>query len=97
MFSTEKTCLLLSATNAPFRRLKNVMQKEHTTMKEEFREYGLSENTMYAVRAIKVSLAGAMLAGHAKPQLMRPASRGPALFMLGAVGMHIRVGDPMKR
>ena len=68
-----------------------------TNMKEEFREYGLSENTMYVIGAIKVSLASAMLAGHAKPQLVRPASLGLASFMLGAVGMHIRVGDPAKR
>ncbi len=68
-----------------------------TNMKEEFQEYGLSENTMYAVGAVKVTLAGLLLAGHAKPQLVRPASIGLASFMLGAVGMHIKVGDPVKR
>ena len=66
-------------------------------MKEEFEEYGLSENTMYAVGAAKVSLAGLMLAGHAAPRVTRPASIGLALFMLGAIGMHIKVGDPVKR
>jgi hypothetical protein len=68
-----------------------------TNMKEEFEEYGLSENTMYAVGAAKVSLAGLMLVGHAKPRVVRPASVGLALFMLGAIGMHIKVGDPVKR
>ena len=68
-----------------------------TNMKEEFEEYGLSETTMYAVGAAKVSLAGLMLAGHVQPRLVRPASVGLALFMLGAIGMHIRVGDPVKR
>ncbi|NCG25278.1 MAG: DoxX family protein, partial [Actinobacteria bacterium] len=68
-----------------------------TNMKEEFLEYGLSENTMYAVGAAKVSLSVLMLAGHAKPQLVRPASLGLASFMLGAVGMHLKVGDPVKR
>ncbi len=66
-------------------------------MKEEFQQYGLSETTMYAVGAAKVSLAGLLLAGHAKPRLVRPASIGLALFMLGAIGMHIKVGDPVKR
>ena len=66
-----------------------------TNMKEEFLEYGLSENTMYAVGAAKVSLSVLMLAGHAKPQLVRPASLGLASFMLGAVGMHLKVGDPV--
>ena len=68
-----------------------------TNMKEEFEEYGLSENAMYAVGAAKVGLAGLMLAGHVKPRLVRPASIGLAAFMLGAVGMHLKVGDPPKR
>jgi hypothetical protein len=68
-----------------------------TNMKEEFANYGLSENTMYAVGAAKVGLAGAMLVGHAVPRIVRPASAGLALFMLGAIGMHIKVGDPVKR
>jgi len=66
-------------------------------MKEEFEAYGLSESTMYAVGAAKVGLAGLMLVGHVKPQLVRPASAGLAMFMLGAVGMHVKVGDPVKR
>src|SRR6056297_4334271 len=68
-----------------------------TNMKEEFEEYGLSENTMYAVGAAKVSLAGLMLVGHAAPRVVRPASIGLAALMLGAIGMHIKVGDPVKR
>jgi hypothetical protein len=68
-----------------------------TNMKEEFAEYGLSETTMYAVGAAKVGLAGLMLAGHVEPRLTRPASAGLAAFMLGAIGMHIKVGDPVKR
>jgi hypothetical protein len=68
-----------------------------TNMKEEFEEYGLSESTMYAVGAAKVSLAGLMLAGLVAPRVSRPASIGLAVFMLGAIGMHIKVGDPVKR
>jgi uncharacterized membrane protein YphA (DoxX/SURF4 family) len=66
-------------------------------MKEEFEAYGLSENMMYAVGAAKVSLAGLLLVGHAAPRVVRPASIGLAGFMLGAIGMHIKVGDPVKR
>ena len=66
-------------------------------MKEEFAEYGMSETAMYAVGAAKVGLAGLMLVGHAQPRLVRPASAGLAMFMVGAVGMHLRVGDPVKR
>jgi uncharacterized membrane protein YphA (DoxX/SURF4 family) len=68
-----------------------------TNMKEEFEEYGLSETTMYAVGAAKVSLAGLMLVGLVKPRVSRPASIGLAMFMVGAIGMHIKVGDSVKR
>ncbi len=52
---------------------------------------------MYAVGTVKVSLALMMLAGHAVPKLTRPASTGLAVLMLGAVGMHVKVKDPVKR
>ena len=68
-----------------------------TNMKEEFAEYGFSENTMYAVGAAKVTLAGLLIVGHAEPRVVRPAAIGLAIFMLGAIGMHVKVGDPVKR
>ncbi len=68
-----------------------------TNMKEEFATYGLPESSVYVVGAAKVGLASALLAGHAKPQLVRPASIGLGAFMAGAIGMHIKVGDPVKR
>ena len=68
-----------------------------TNMKEEFAEYGMSESTMYAVGAAKVGLAGAMLVGLGVPKITRPASVGLAAFMLGAIGMHLKVHDPIKR
>ena len=68
-----------------------------TNLKEEFEEYGFSENTMYAVGAAKVSLASLMLVGLFKPKVTRPASIGLAAFMAGAIAMHIKVGDPVKR
>lgn len=68
-----------------------------TNMQEEFDEYGLSESAMYAVGATKVSLAGLMLAGLLVPKFSRPASVGLAAMMLGALGMHRKVNDPLKR
>ena len=68
-----------------------------TNMREEFEEYGLSETAMYAVGAAKVTLASLMLAGLAVPRLTRPASAGLAALMLGAIGMHFKVRDPLKR
>lgn len=68
-----------------------------TNMREEFAEYGLSEKAMYAVGATKVGLATLMLIGLFVPKLTRPASAGLAALMLGAIGMHIKVKDPVKR
>lgn len=68
-----------------------------TNMREEFAEYGMSEEVMYAVGTAKVGLASLMLAGLAKPRLTRPASIGLAMFMAGAIGMHAKVKDPIKR
>lgn len=66
-------------------------------MREEFAVYGLSEKTMYGVGAAKVSLATLMLAGLFVPKLTRPAATGLAGLMLGAIGMHAKVKDPVKR
>ena len=68
-----------------------------TNMREEFEEYGLPPAAMYAVGATKVSLAIMLLVGLFVPKVVRPAAIGLALFMLGAIGMHVRVHDPIKR
>jgi len=66
-------------------------------MKEEFAEYGLPEKAMYAVGGVKVSLAILMLVGNFVPKLTRPASLLLGAFMIGAIGMHLKVQDPIKR
>ncbi len=68
-----------------------------TNMKEEFSEYGFSEQQMYAVGATKVGLALALLVGLFVPRIVRPAALGLAAFMVGAIAMHVKVGDPVKR
>ncbi len=68
-----------------------------TNMVEEFEEYGFSKRSMYIVGAAKVTLASLMLLGHRVPKLVRPASGGLAAFMVGAIGMHVKVKDPLKR
>lgn len=68
-----------------------------SNMEEEFAEYGMSKEAMYAVGVAKVGLATMMLVGLRVPKLVRPASTGLALFMVGAIGMHVKVNDPVKR
>ena len=70
---------------------------EATNMREEFAEYGFPPPAMYAIGATKVGLATALLAGIFVPKFVRPAAIALAAFMLGAIGMHMKVKDPIKR
>lgn len=66
-------------------------------MKEEFATYGLPLWFMWVVGGLKILFALSLLVGFWLPQLIRPAAIGMAILMLGAIGMHIRVGDPLKK
>jgi len=66
-------------------------------MKEEFAAYGLSTSVMYAVGALKVLSATLLAASIWIPILTLPAAIVMALLMLGAIGMHLKIKDPMKR
>lgn len=64
-------------------------------MKEEFTTYGLPLWSMWLVGGLKVLFALFLLVGFWQPQLIRPAAIGIAILMLGAIGMHMKVGDPL--
>lgn len=67
------------------------------TMREEFQAYGLPGWTYYLVGGLKI-LAGLMLiVGIWLPVLVQPAAVVVILLMLGALAMHIKVGDPLLR
>lgn len=66
-------------------------------MLEEFAAYGLPAWSCYAVGVLKVTCALALLAGLIYPALVLPAAVIIALLMAGAVGMHLKVGDPFKK
>ena len=66
-------------------------------MKEEFAVYGLPPWVMGIVGSLKVFLAACLIAGIWFPPVTRPAAAGMAVLMLGAVAMHFRVRDPVKR
>jgi len=67
------------------------------TLREEFAVYGLGPVVMTAVGVLKVTAGVALLAGVWMKDLTRPAAFVLALFMLAAVVMHVRVGDPAKK
>ncbi|MEM8495900.1 MAG: DoxX family protein [Planctomycetota bacterium] len=66
-------------------------------MREEFAAYGLPAWFMYTIGALKLAFAVALLAGFWISELIVPAGVGMAALMLGAVAMHLKVGDPPKR
>ncbi len=68
-----------------------------SNMKEEFAAYGLPEPVMYIVGFLKVLFAVLLLVGIWLPGVVLPSAIGMALLMLGAVAMHLKVGDPAKK
>lgn len=70
---------------------------EATNMREEFAVYGLPEWLMRIVGVLKISFAALLIAGIWVPALTKPAATGLGLLMLGAVVMHLKVGDPIRK
>jgi uncharacterized membrane protein YphA (DoxX/SURF4 family) len=66
-------------------------------LKEEFEVYGLPGWFMAVVGFLKLLLAALLIAGIWLPPMTKPAAVGMAILMLGAVSMHIKVKDPLKR
>ena len=52
---------------------------------------------MRVVGFLKLLFAACLIAGIWFPALTRPAAIGIAILMLGAVAMHIKVKDPLKK
>lgn len=67
------------------------------TMKQEFAAYGLPAWMVWLVGSLKVACALALLAGFMWPLVIAPAAALLALLMLGAIAMHARVRDPLKK
>jgi DoxX-like family len=66
-------------------------------MLQEFAVYGLPAWFCYFVGFLKVASAGALLAGLFLTQLALPAASLIAVLMVGAVVMHLKVCDPLKK
>lgn len=70
---------------------------EARSLKEEFSAYGLPDAAFFIVGALKVGSAVALLVGFWIPELVVPAASIIAVLMIGALSMHIKVGDPLKK
>ena len=64
------------------------------SLEEEFAAYGLPSWAFYLVGALKLGIAVVLLMGLWIPSLVPPAAACLVLLMLGAVAMHLKVGDP---
>ena len=68
-----------------------------SSMKEEFKAYGLSETVMYLVGALKLLFAMLLVLSIQIESVAVPAASGMAILMLGAIIMHFKINDPMKK
>lgn len=68
-----------------------------STIVEEFAVYGLSPFFCYAIGTLKVGSALLLLVGLKYPALVPPVAALVSMLMLGAVSMHAKVGDPVKK
>ena len=64
---------------------------------EEFAAYGLPAWFCYVVGFLKVTSAICLLAGLLYPWLVLPAAVVVAVLMAGAIAMHVKVSDPLKK
>lgn len=67
------------------------------TMKEEFESYGLPEWLMFVVGGLKVIFSLGLLASISISELEVPSAYGIAILMLGAIIMHLKISDPIKK
>ncbi|PHX97396.1 MAG: hypothetical protein CK531_03775 [Gemmatimonadetes bacterium] len=67
------------------------------SMPEEFAVYGLPGWFAYAIGTLKVGSALALIAGIWFPAVVFSAAALICVLMLGALAMHVRVRDPLRK
>jgi DoxX-like family len=83
--------LLRAARSTPYR------GGNAKTMREEFQAYGLPFWFMCVIGVLKLGFAVALLVAIWSPVLARPAALGLGALMLGALGMHLKIKDPLSK
>lgn len=66
-------------------------------MSEEFVSYGLPPAAVYIVGFLKIVSAIGLIIGIFLPELVAPSTILLTTFMIGALGMHIKIKDPFKK
>jgi uncharacterized membrane protein YphA (DoxX/SURF4 family) len=68
-----------------------------TNMREEFAAYGLPAWMVVVVGVLKVGAAIALIAGIWYRVLVLPAALLIVVLMLGALAMHVKIHDPLRK
>ncbi|MDP2053913.1 MAG: DoxX family protein [Acidobacteriota bacterium] len=67
------------------------------TLQSEFAAYGLPGFAFYVVGALKITAAIVLIAGVWLALPVREAAALVAALMIGALAMHLKVGDPLMK
>lgn len=67
------------------------------SLREEFAAYGLPGFAFYLVGALKIAAAIVLIAGVWMVLPVRAAAAVVAALMVGAIAMHLKVGDPLMK
>jgi hypothetical protein len=67
------------------------------TLQEEFAAYGLPGLAFYLVGALKIGAAVVLMAGVWMALPVQAAAGLVAALMIGALAMHLKVGDPLMK
>ena len=70
---------------------------EAKSMPEEFATYGLPAWSTYVIGILKVGSALCLIAGLWIPRIVLPSALLIGVLMSGALAMHLKVGDPLKK
>ena len=68
-----------------------------SSMREEFAAYGLPAWFAYLIGVLKIGSALALIVGIWLPVLVLPAAGLISVLMVGALSMHIKIHDPLKK
>jgi hypothetical protein len=88
---------LLNVWLLRFNRSTDYRGGEAKNLKEEFEVYGLPAWFCYFVGFLKIGSAIGLLLGFWIPALVLPSAGLVVILMIGAVLMHFKVGDPLKK
>ena len=70
---------------------------EANSMKQEFANYGLPDWMLPTIGVLKVGLAIILFISIWFPSVEVLGGYGIAILMLGAIAMHVKIGDPIKK